>query len=126
AMEKISVIPNGADTALFASTDVSGRDTARTALDLDNHFVVAYIGSHGLSHGLGAVLDAAERQPDVTYLLVGDGADRERLVAERERRGLHNVVMRHSVDKAEVPGLYAAADVCLVPLRDVAVFDAFV
>ena len=87
---------------------------------------MAYIGSHGLSHGLGAVLDAAALQPDVTYLLVGDGADRERLLAERDRRGLHNVVMRPSVEKAEVPGLYAAADVCLVPLRDVAIFDAFV
>jgi glycosyltransferase involved in cell wall biosynthesis len=121
---KLAVIPNGADTRLFSpATDGS---FPRAALDLNEHFVVAYIGSHGLSHGLGAVLDAAALQPDVTYLLVGDGADRERLLAERERRHLLNVVMRSSVDKAEVPGLYAAADVCLVPLRDVPVFDAFV
>jgi glycosyltransferase involved in cell wall biosynthesis len=62
----------------------------------------------------------------VTYLLVGDGADRARLLAERDRRGLGNVVMRPSVDKAAVPGLYAAADVCLVPLRDVPLFETFV
>jgi glycosyltransferase involved in cell wall biosynthesis len=98
----------------------------RQALGLDDRFVVAYIGSHGLSHGLGAILDAAASQPDVTYLLVGDGADRARLLAERDRRGLPNVLMRPSVDKSAVPGLYAAADVCLVPLRDVPVFDAFV
>src|SRR5207248_2316671 len=36
----------------------------------DGRFVVAYIGSHGLSHGLGAVLAAAAAQPEVTYLLV--------------------------------------------------------
>ena len=88
--------------------------------------MVAYIGSHGLSHGLGAVLDAAAAQPDVTYLLVGDGADRDRLLAERDRRQLQNVIMRPSVAKADVPGLYAAADVCLVPLRDVPLFEAFV
>jgi glycosyltransferase involved in cell wall biosynthesis len=121
---KLAVIPNGADTRMFAPT-CDGAST-RTALALDGQFVVAYIGSHGLSHGLGVVLDAAATQPDVTYLLVGDGADRDRLLAERERRGLANVVMRPSVDKAEVPGLYAAADVCLVPLRDVPVFEAFV
>jgi glycosyltransferase involved in cell wall biosynthesis len=121
---KLAVIPNGADTRLF-SPEADGAQ-ARTALGLDEKFVVAYIGSHGLSHGLGAVLDAASLQPDVTYLLVGDGADRERLLAERDRRGLRNVVMRPSVDKAQVPGLYAAADVCLVPLRDVPIFDAFV
>jgi glycosyltransferase involved in cell wall biosynthesis len=122
--EKLVVIPNGADTTLF-SPDVSGAE-ARQALGLDGQFVVAYIGSHGLSHGLGAVLEAAAQQPHVTYLLVGDGADRERLVAERERRHLDNVIMRPSVPKADVPKLYAAADVCLVPLRDVPLFTAFV
>ncbi|MCA1648022.1 MAG: glycosyltransferase family 4 protein, partial [Chloroflexi bacterium] len=121
---KLAVIPNGADTQLFSPSDDGA--PPRTTMGLDGQFVVAYIGSHGLSHGLGAVLDAAACQPEVTYLLVGDGADRARLLAERDRRGLHNVVMRPSVDKAEVPGLYAAADVCLVPLRDVPIFDAFV
>jgi glycosyltransferase involved in cell wall biosynthesis len=122
---KLAVIPNGADTRLFAPGAAAGAAT-RAALGLDGGFVVAYIGSHGLSHGLGAVLDAAAAQPDVTYLLVGDGADRQRLLTERDRRKLHNVVMRPSVERSAVPGLYAAADVCLVPLRDVPIFDTFV
>jgi glycosyltransferase involved in cell wall biosynthesis len=121
---KLEVIPNGADTRLFSPLADGG--AARATLDLDGRFVVAYVGSHGLSHGLSAVLDAAAEQPDITYLLVGDGADRERLLAERERRQLGNVIMRPSVGKADVPGLYAAADVCLVPLRDVPLFEAFV
>jgi glycosyltransferase involved in cell wall biosynthesis len=120
APDKVDVIPNGADVHLFSPA------TNGVATPTDGRFTVAYIGSHGLSHGLGAILDAAAAQPDVTYLLVGDGADRDRLVAERDRRQLRNVVMRPSVDKEQVPGLYAAADVCLVPLRDVPVFDAFV
>jgi glycosyltransferase involved in cell wall biosynthesis len=62
----------------------------------------------------------------VTFLLVGDGADRDRLVAERDRRQLRNVLMRPSVAKSEVPALYAAADACLVPLRDVPLFETFV
>jgi colanic acid biosynthesis glycosyl transferase WcaI len=122
--EKLAVIPNGADTTLFSpAVDPA---SARGARGLDDRFVVAYVGSHGLSHGLGAVLDAAALQPDVTYLLVGDGADRDRLLAERDRRCLRNVVMRPSVEKDAVPGLYAAADACLVPLRDVPLFEAFV
>ncbi len=121
---KLAVIPNGADTRYFAPTE--NAETARRKLDLNGRFVVAYVGSHGLSHGLGAVLDAAAQQPDITYLLVGDGADKDRLLAERERRGLGNVLMRASVPKTEVPGLYAAADACLVPLRDVPIFETFV
>src|ERR1051326_7340982 len=76
---KLSVIPNGADLRLF----LPGGDgeAGRTALGLNGRFVVAYIGSHGHSHGLDAVLDAAAMQPDVTFLMVGDGAERDRLVA---------------------------------------------
>jgi glycosyltransferase involved in cell wall biosynthesis len=121
---KLAVIPNGADTHLF--TPGQDGQAVRAALQLDGRFVVAYVGSHGLSHGLGAVLDAAEARPEVTFLLVGDGADRDRLVAERDRRDLRNVIMRQSVSKAEVPGVYAAADACLVPLRDVPIFETFV
>ncbi|SRR6266540_3974780 len=118
---KLSVIPNGADTAAYDGP----ADRAALGLAADD-FVAAYIGTHGLSHGLGAVLDAAALAPDATFLMVGDGADRERLMAERDRRGLPNVVMRPSVPKADVPALYAAADVCLVPLRDVPLFETFV
>jgi glycosyltransferase involved in cell wall biosynthesis len=71
-------------------------------------------------------MDAAAAEPDVTFLMVGDGADRDRLLAERERRQLRNVIMRPSVGKPEVRALYAAADACLVPLRDVPVFETFV
>src|SRR5207245_11585100 len=67
---KLAVIPNGADTRLFSPAADGG--STRAALGLDGRFVVAYIGSHGLSHGLAAVLDAAACPPDVTYLLVGD------------------------------------------------------
>jgi len=122
---RLAVIPNGADTGLF-DPEKDGQAT-RTALGIDPAaFVVGYVGSHGLSQGLSAVLDAASRLPGVLFLLVGDGADRARLVAERGRRGLGNVRMLPSVAREDVPGLYAAADVCLVPLRDVPIFRTFV
>jgi glycosyltransferase involved in cell wall biosynthesis len=119
--QKLAVIPNGADTRFFAPPD-----NGHSASPVNRPFTVAYVGSHGLSHGLGAVLDAAALQPDVSFVLVGDGADRVRLLAERQRRGLDNVEMRPSVSKSEVPGVYAAADACLVPLRDVPLFETFV
>jgi glycosyltransferase involved in cell wall biosynthesis len=121
---KLTVIPNGADLALFAAD--RDRPAARQRLGLTDEFVVAYVGAHGVSHGLGAVLDAAALQPDVTFLLVGDGAEKDGLAVERERRKLSNVTMLPSVPKSEVPDIYAAADTCLVPLRDVPLFDAFV
>src|SRR5215831_18015720 len=97
---RLAVIPNGADTHFFSQA-------THPHAERNGQFVVAYVGSHGMSHGLDVVLDAAAIQPEVTYLLVGDGADRARLVAERDRRHLANVVMRRSVPKETVPNLYA-------------------
>jgi glycosyltransferase involved in cell wall biosynthesis len=116
----IALIPNGADSTFFAERGDTG--LVRKELGLGEGFIVAYVGGHGLSHGLGAILDAAASQPEITYLLVGDGAERERLLAGKP----DNVIMRPSVPKGEVPGLYQAADVCLVPLRNIPLFDAFV
>jgi glycosyltransferase involved in cell wall biosynthesis len=114
---RIHVIPNGADTHFFAPA-TNGR--------VDRPFTVAYVGAHGLSQGLDVVLDAAALQPEVNFLLVGDGAERDRLTHERDRRGLKNVEMRTSAPKSEVAQIYAQADVCLVPLRDVPIFETFV
>lgn len=120
---KIVVVPNGADTHAFDAMPDAAAARARFAV---SGFVVAYVGTHGISHGLDVVLDAAALQPEVTFLLVGDGAERDRLVAERDRRRLRNVTMLPSVSKADVPLVYAAADVSLVPLRDVPLFSTFV
>src|SRR5262249_23533880 len=55
--DKITVIPNGADLSLFSP--IANGAATREALNLNGRFVVAYVGSHGVSQGLGAVMDAA-------------------------------------------------------------------
>src|SRR5262249_35433894 len=72
------------------------------------------------------VLDAAAALPDVYFALIGDGSDRARLAAERDRRRLANVRLLPPVPRAQVPGVYAASDIAIVPLRDVPIFSTFV
>jgi glycosyltransferase involved in cell wall biosynthesis len=125
--EKVHVIPNGADIETYRP-DIDGR-SMRAKLGLDDKFVVSYMGSHGISHGLSAVLDAAALQrdrSDILYLLVGEGAEKEMLQAKRDRLGLENVRMLPHQPPELMPELYAASDVCLVPLRDVPIFETFV
>lgn len=123
--EKLAFIPNGADLALLAAE--RDRSAARAWLGVPpDGFVAVYVGSHGQSQGLDTVLEAAALRPDVTFLLVGDGSERARLVARRDQRGLANVVMHPGVPRTEVPLVYAAADVCLVPLRAVPILETFI
>ena len=57
---------------------------------------------------------------------MGDGADKQRLAARVAELGLDNVTMLPSVPSAEVPALLAAADIGLVPLRQVPLFATFI
>jgi glycosyltransferase involved in cell wall biosynthesis len=124
---KIGVVTNGVDLDRFAP---GPRDEAfARAKGLDEKFVVLYLGAHGISHALSRILDAAERMRDddgVRFVFVGEGAEKDALVANAKRRGLGNVVFEDGVSKDEVLRWYRLADVGLVPLRDVPLFATFI
>lgn len=116
--EKITVVKNGADLSRFIPAPRFNR--FREEVGVAERFVVSYLGTHGMAHALGTVLDAAEllrEREDIVFLLVGDGAEREHLARERERRGLENVVMLGQQPKERMPEILAASDACLVHLR---------
>lgn len=120
---KIAVVPNGVELERYAPRAADPELVREHGLA--GKFVVGYIGTLGMAHGLVNVLDAAERlrdQPDVRYLLVGPGATREHLLAERERRGLDNVLILPPQPKERMPDYWALCDVGLAHLRDGAVF----
>ena len=90
--------------------------------------LVLYAGTHGISHGLPGIADAATRlggEP-VHFAFVGEGSDKYRLQRRIKELGLGNVTLLPGVPHAEVPALLAAADICLVPLRDVPLFSTFI
>jgi len=90
--------------------------------------LVLYAGTHGISQGLTSVADAAARlagQP-VRFAFVGEGADKQRLSDRVAELGLRNVTLLPAVPHDQVPALLAAADILLVPLRDVPLFSSFI
>jgi colanic acid biosynthesis glycosyl transferase WcaI len=113
---KISVITNGVDLELFRP---GSREDARAKLELPAGFIAAYVGTHGMAHGLGMILDAAPRlrEHGVTFLLVGEGAEKAALRERASREGLGNVVFWDQRPRDVIAQVYAAADVCLVLLR---------
>ena len=121
--EKIVVVRNGADLVGF-SPGAKPDDLVRRHR-LEGKFVAAYIGTIGMAHGLGTVLDAAERMRTnerVAFVVVGDGAERKLLEDQARRRGLENVTFVGAVGKEEVIRYWRLADVALVLLRDRPVF----
>jgi len=121
--DKIAVVRNGTDLAGFTAGPKPEHLLVKHGLH--GKFVAAYIGTLGMAHGLGTVLDAAERMksnPDIAFLLVGDGADRAALERQARERGLNNVIFAGSVGKDEVVKYWRLADAALVLLRNRPVF----
>jgi len=124
----VAVITNGVDTEAFRPDPDAGR-ALRSTQHLDEKFVVLYIGAHGISQALSRFLDLATRlhdADDIVFQFVGDGAEKQALVARAEAMGLTNVRFLPSQPRSTVPAWYAAADVVLVPLRNIPVFDTFI
>lgn len=84
---------------------------------------VLYAGTVGLAHGLDTLLDAATEAPDVAVTIAGDGADAPALRARLAAREPANVRMLGAVAAGRVPELYAEADVAVVMLRDLPIFE---
>lgn len=124
---KLSVVTNGVDGELFRprAPDVALRAEAGAG---DGDFLVGYIGTVGMAHGLEVVIEAgrlarARGLDRLRFVVVGDGAERQRLVAELERDDPGNVRFVGRRPKAEMPAWLASVDACLVHLRETLLFE---
>lgn len=124
AETKMAVVPNGIDPQLFApETDGGG---VRREHGWGERFIVLYVGTHGMAHGLQSVLEAAKAllaEKRIRFVFVGEGAEKERLQALAAEWQLGNVQFIGQQPKARVPAYYAACDLGLVSLRDTPLFQ---
>ena len=121
---KVTVIKNGVDFSLYKKPS-HGHTNLLCELGLEGKFVAAYFGTHGMAHHLETVLEAARELidwKDIMFLLVGDGAERSRLVAMRDEMKLSNVMMLDQQPKEKMPELWSLSTVSLVLLKKSALF----
>ena len=131
-LQAMAVVPNGIDPELFRpESEAAGggdRQKLRRQMGWEGRFVVMYLGTLGMAHGLEKVLEAARllqaEDPRFHFVFVGEGADKARLAALAASWKAHNVEFVDQQPKARVPAFYAACDVGLVTLRDRPLFRA--
>jgi len=99
-------------------------------LNAEGKFVISYIGTLGLAHGLETLITAAERlqliAPQVLFLLVGEGAERERIVALAKSKDLHNVCFVSQQPREKIPAYICTSDACMVLLKKSTVFETVI
>jgi glycosyltransferase involved in cell wall biosynthesis len=115
---KIAVIKNGVDLARFslaaATTEFADK------YGLSTKFVAAYVGTHGMAHGLNTILEAARLvayDQRIRFVLIGDGAERDNLLRAKERMKLANVIMIAQQPRESMPSVWAATSASIILLR---------
>ncbi len=121
--EKIKVIPNGVRLDFF----VPGPKPValEEAMGARGKVVVSYIGTVGMAHAVHRILEVCEflkHEEKVLFMIVGGGAEWERIKEMAEARGLRNLRMVKTVPKDEVLNYYRMTDIFLVTLRDTPLF----
>lgn len=126
--DKIAVVTNGVDVARFRPMPKDPELVRQ--LGLEGQFVAGYIGTHGMAHALGTLLDAAhllrEQNAKITLLLLGDGAEKAALVARATREGLTNVIFVDTVTKDEVSRYWSVLDVSVIHLKATELFTTVI
>jgi glycosyltransferase involved in cell wall biosynthesis len=123
--DKVIFIPNAADFSLAEKLVGSfDADKFRKDHQLENKFVITYVGAHGVANHLVQLLDAAEQLKDteVLFQLIGSGMQKEQLVADAKSRDLQNVKFVDPVPKEEVFQYILASDMGASVLKKVDTF----
>ena len=103
--KKLTMIPNAADFSLSENLITSfNRQQFRKKHQLENYFVITYIGAHGIANGLYQVLETAKllKDTNVLFLLIGNGKSKEQLIKQAHDENINNVRFIDPVPKKEV------------------------
>ncbi len=127
--EKISVVENGVETDLFRP-DTAAAGEVRSRFSLGHRFLICYIGTMGMAHGLETLVAAAEELqttlPDAMFLLIGEGAEKESIIKFAGARRLTNIRFLDQQPRERIPGFISAADLCLVMLKRADLFKTVI
>jgi colanic acid biosynthesis glycosyl transferase WcaI len=125
---KISIVENGVEIDLFRLAPAAME--VRKQLKLEDRFLICYIGTMGNAHGLETLIAAAEELqtalPSAMFLLIGEGAEKERIVDLAAARGLTNIHFLGQQPRERIPAYVSAADLCLVMLKKTELFKTVI
>ena len=122
---KVTFMPNGVDTTLFAP---GVPDLALVEeLGLLGRKFILYAGTVGLAQGLDVALDAmkivAPNNINLLMVFLGDGSDRRRLEGRVRAEGIPGVCFLDARPVGDVAKLYRSAEAGFASLRDLPLFE---
>lgn len=117
AKNKLRLLYNWGKVKEKVATD----DTIREKYDLVGKFVLIYGGNMGIPQGLDNIINLANMvkdKPDVVFLLIGKGTEKERIKKRVQDLQLTNVRILDFLPKEDYESVLQTCDVGLISLDD--------
>lgn len=100
-----------------------------TDFNMENKFICSYIGTFGMAHNLELILNTAKKlleNNEIHFLLIGDGAEKERIIKIREDLKLTNVSILPLQSRKDIPWFYKISNIGLITLKDRKLFKTVI
>jgi len=113
----ISVITNGSNMELF-SVKNKNQELIKE-LNLEDKFIIGYIGTHGMAHSLDFIVKSISKIDDnsIHFLFIGNGAMKDTIVQLATELNIKNITFLDSISKEKVPKYLSIVDISLAPLK---------
>ena len=120
-MDKITFLPNGADTNFLKS--VPPNHDLLSKWDIRNKKIFLYVGTHAFYHGLDVIIETAsllKNNEEILFLMIGDGPERKRIIQKAKDLNLRNIKFAQS-PYSEMAELYSITYASIACLKNIAV-----
>lgn len=117
-------LPNGVDLQLYNPENIISNWREENGFFI-NELLLLYAGIIGYAQGLEIILKAAKKtegNPEIKYLLLGSGPEKDKLLLLKKELNLNNVFFLDLVPKSKMPEIVKAVDIALVPLKKLDLF----
>jgi glycosyltransferase involved in cell wall biosynthesis len=122
---KIAFIHCGVNLAKMYP-DYNAGIRVRSQYGWESKKVVMYFGALGEANNIDVIIRAAsdlKYNKDIIFVLIGDGIRKEKIIQEVANLKLENVLVLPALPKSEGRKFLSAADVCIVTLKDLKIFE---
>ena len=114
--EKFHYIPNGIVKEEWLNPEPLPELHAQTFDKLSGKFIVGYVGGHSISNALDTLIEAASQinNKNIAFVLIGQGAEKGRLIEKSKALGCCNISFLPSVSKKVIPTILKKIDAAYI------------
>ncbi|WP_109441898.1 glycosyltransferase family 4 protein [Acinetobacter haemolyticus] len=82
-----------------------------------NKFIIGYTGTIGVANAMDDLIEAAQHlshNPDLHFVLVGSGKEKENLIKKAQSLGLQNITFINAIPKKQIQSMLEQFDICYI------------